>query len=46
VKEERKRNRSSIEEGKNEIKVVRVHDLRADWETRGKVPLIFYFGLR
>lgn len=39
------KNRSSVEEGKNGDKVVRVHALRASWESGGKDPLIFYIGL-
>jgi hypothetical protein len=41
----RRKNRSSIEEGKYGVKVVRVHAIRANWETGGKAPLIFDPGL-
>lgn len=40
------KSRSSIEEGINGSKVVRVHALRANWETGGKFPIIFDLGLR
>jgi hypothetical protein len=43
----RRKNRSSIEEGKNGGKDVSVvHTIRANWETGGKAPLIFDLGLR